>query len=343
MMARLAAVGAILAAFAPALLLAQPRDREFAGKPRTALTKVNVSSTPAPRSRAAKPPAAAPALPFLDAVARQAALDRAGYSPGLIDGALGRKTTHALTRFQRARGLVASGQFDDATLAALRIAESPATLSYPVSAQDFQEIGPSPKDWNAKARLPRLGYESLATLLAERGHCTVITLARLNPGRKLESLRPGDTINLPNVQQPDALPAAAAIEVDLSDKTVSALDRRDNIVALFHCSIAKFAEKRPRGQTRIAKVARDPVYNFDPAMWPEVKNVARKLTIPPGPRNPVGLAWIGLELPGYGIHGTPAPEMIGKTGSHGCIRLANWDAVRLLGIVRPGTPVRFVD
>jgi lipoprotein-anchoring transpeptidase ErfK/SrfK len=92
----------------------------------------------------------------------------------------------------------------------------------------------------------------------------------------------------------------------------------------------------------VVGVTSNPAYSFDPAMWPEVNNVTQKLLIPPGPRNPVGVCWIALSLPGYGIHGTPTPEMIGKTGSHGCFRLTNWDATRLGGMVEAGIGVEFV-
>lgn len=101
-------------------------------------------------------------------------------------------------------------------------------------------------------------------------------------------------------------------------------------------------EKRPSGETKVVVVHRNPDYTFDPQYWPEVHNVTHKLLISPGPRNPVGLAWIGLDLPGYGIHGTPHPEMIGKTGSHGCFRMSNWDAIRLSKMIRPGAIVTFV-
>ncbi|MCX5659286.1 MAG: L,D-transpeptidase [Planctomycetota bacterium] len=184
-------------------------------------------------------------------------------------------------------------------------------------------------------------------MLAERGHCTKALLQRLNPGVDLTNLSPGDSVVLPNVASSTSiftkLPKAAAIEVHLGCKTVTPLDDSGRPVAQFNCSIAKFVEKRPRGETVVRVVALEPNYTFDPKMWPEERNETRKLQIKPGPRNPVGLAWVGLALPGYGIHGTPNPEMIGKTGSHGCIRLTNWDAIRLARMVKVGTPVRFVE
>lgn len=290
---------------------------------------------------------AAPAQPAADAVsawrrnlACQAALDRAGFSPGLIDGVPGRKTMLALRAFQAARGVPVTGEFDPRTLAALEVDAQPATLSYRIADADLRDVGPVPSDWNEKARQSRLHYETLAALLAERGHCTHACLQRLNPGRDLRQLASGDTVVLPNVEQRASGPAASLV-VDLGEKTVRALDARGRTLALFHCSIAQFAEKRPRGTARVTSVAFDPTYLFRPEMWPEVKNVHRSLTIPAGPRNPVGLCWIDLSLPGYGIHGTPNPEQIGKTGSHGCIRLTNWDAVRLGRMVRAGAPVQF--
>jgi len=111
---------------------------------------------------------------------------------------------------------------------------------------------------------------------------------------------------------------------------------------MLFCSIAADPAKAVPGETRIVRVAADPVYTFDPAMWPEVQGITKKLTIPPGPRNPVGIRWIGLERNGVGIHGSPEPEMIGKTGSHGCFRLTNWDAAWLAGLVGVGMPVRIV-
>lgn len=278
------------------------------------------------------------------ALARQAALDRAGFSPGILDGRIGRKTQIAVRAFQADRGLTETGAFDPATVAALAIDEPPPLRLYTVTAADLADVGgPLPDDWNAKAKLKRLRYETLAALLAERGHCTQAALAGLNPGRAIEKLRPGDEVRLPNVTPARATFRAAEIEVHLGEKLIRVLDERGRTRALFHCSIARLPEKRPTGETTVVTVVDEPVYVFKPEMWPEVRNVKQKLIIPAGPRNPVGLCWIGLGRPGYGIHGTPQPELIGKTGSHGCFRLTNWDAQRLGRMVRAGLRVRFVE
>lgn len=274
--------------------------------------------------------------------ARQAALDRAGFSPGLIDGRVGPKTRFGLREFQTGRKLPATGEFDAVTLAALRANESKSFVPYSITAADAADIGPFPTDWNAKARLDRLRFESMEVLLAERGHCTKAFLAFLNPGTNFAKLAAGESVTLPFVEPEPSAVKAASLEVDLDNKTVRARDSADRTVLLLHCSIAADAEKRPAGRTRVVVVKFDPEYSFKPEMWPEVTNVHEQLLIPAGPRNPVGLCWIGVGLPGYGIHGTPNPELIGKTGSHGCIRLANWDAVRLGKIVAVETPVEFI-
>ncbi len=275
---------------------------------------------------------------WTETVRLQVALDRLGFSPGLIDGSSGRKTALALAALARARGVP--------SLAATDIvpADLPATAPYVITCEDPSLIGHVPADWNERARLKAMTYESMIDLLAERGHCTVAAVRRLNPEVDFDRLAAGGTVVLPAVLA-DAAPSepAATLIVDLAEKTVTARDAKGAPIALFHCSIAASVEKRPKGATSVKAVAMNPDYTFDPEKWPEVKDVDHKLTIPPGPRNPVGLAWIGLELPGYGIHGTAWPELIGKTGSHGCIRLANWDAVRLAHLIEVGTPVEFVD
>lgn len=274
-------------------------------------------------------------------LAFQVALDRSGFSPGVIDGSIGSKTKIALEAFQRFAGLPPTGSPDAATLAKLRVADRAALQTYEVTAWDLSQIKPPPRRWEDKSKAALLGYASALEMLAERGHCTQALVRRLNPGVRFERFAPGARVVLPNVIEPAEVRRAAAVEIDLARKIVFALDARGNVVGLFHCSIAKDKAKRPRGHARVVTVNRNPEYLFDPAMWPEVKDVKRKLLIPAGPNNPVGLCWIGLSLRGYGMHGTPEPELIGKTGSHGCFRLANWDAVRLGKMVRVGAPVRF--
>jgi len=277
-------------------------------------------------------------------VAWQIALDRIGFSPGLIDARIGPKTQLATREFQRVRGLPTTGQLDKATFETLDVQPENAFGRYTVTRDDLDEIGPCPSSWLAKSKLSRLGHENLEAVLAERFHCARHLLQRLNPGLSINGLRPGGKVIVPLIRDPVEVPSAQRLEVNLSEKVIRAIDSQGRLTALFHCSIAAHKSKLPSGEARVEVVARDPDYSFDPKMWPEVKEpITTRLRIPPGPRNPVGRCWIGLSLSGYGMHGTPNPELIGKTGSHGCFRLANWDAIRLGKMVRPGTLVRFSD
>lgn len=329
--------------FAAALLLASPALGQD-GPASTAPARRPATTRP---RRPAPPPAPPVTIPAsTDMLRLQVALDRAGFSPGVIDGRPGPKTSAAVARWRESPSGIEARQSDPNALAP-ELGELPTLFLYTLTQEDIDAIGPIPRAWSARAELPRMTYERLSEMLAERGHCTRACLQRLNAGMDLDHLEAGDEVRLPNVASSTSiftkLGRASVVEVHLGRKTVTPLDEAGRPAALFHCSIAKFVEKRPRGETTVKVVALEPNYTFDPKMWPEEKHEKRKLQIKPGPRNPVGLAWVGLDLPGYGIHGTPNPELIGKTGSHGCIRLTNWDAIRLARMVKVGTPVRFVE
>jgi len=277
-------------------------------------------------------------------VAWQVALDRVGFSPGLIDGKVGPKTALATKEFQRVRGLPMTGQLDKATADALKVDPENVFGRYTVTAADLAEIGPVPASWMAKSRLPRLGHECLETVIAEKFRCSRGLLNALNPGVNINALKPGAKVVVPVVAESPETPKAKQVIISFSEKVIRVVDEQDRLVAMFHCSIAADKAKLPRGPARVAVIVPNPDYMFKPEKWPEVKErVPGPLRIPPGPRNPVGRVWMGLSLDGYGMHGTPNPELIGKTGSHGCIRLANWDAVRLSRMVQVGTPVKFVS
>ena len=282
------------------------------------------------------------AMPLADRLAWQIALDRVGFSPGIIDGKCGAKTELATREYQRSAGLAVTGKLDSATAAALEADPARALKTYAVEQADLQAVGPLPKKWKAKAALDRLPYPSLDEELAEKFHCSRALLTKLNGGRDIAALKVGQAITVPAVAVDPPITRGDSIEVNLADKIVRVL-AGGKLVGMFHCSIAKDKENLPSGSAHVAVIIENPNYMFDPEKWPEVKDVHEKLLIPPGPRNPVGLCWIGLSLEGYGIHGSPAPELIGKTGSHGCIRLTNWNALRLAKMVKVGTPVTFAN
>jgi lipoprotein-anchoring transpeptidase ErfK/SrfK len=152
----------------------------------------------------------------------------------------------------------------------------------------------------------------------------------------------GTTVQFPDAAYAEPRVKAAFISLSLTNRTLEAFDANTNLLAHFPCSIAKRMEKRPVGELRVAVLSPNPNYTFDPEVFPEspeARQLKTKLILPPGPNNPVGVAWIGLDKPGYGIHGTPSPEQVGRTESHGCFRLANWNAEYLLKLVSVGIPV----
>ncbi len=258
----------------------------------------------------------------------QMALDREGFSPGCIDGRKGPKTDQAL------KWLEQSQQSLDLS------SESWAEWNMPPNF--LMDLAPLPKSWLARSKLASLSYETLLEKLAEKFHVTEEFLQFLNPNiQDWTKLKEGDCLKIP-VLSPKRLPPADHLELSLSDKIVLVYDERDQVIASYPCSIAMRKEKRPLGKLEVHVLVSNPDYLFDPALFTEIPETATtqsKLVISPGPNNPVGEMWIGLNLKGYGIHGTPWPEDIGKTESHGCFRLTNWDAKRLAKMLRIGTPV----
>lgn len=273
-------------------------------------------------------------------VSLQATLDDAGFSPGLIDGSWGSQSRQAMAAWQTAHDLKPTGEFDVATAVAFPAA-GPTFTNYTVSADDIAQLTPIPEDWLERSRLKVMGFSSVAEMIAERTHTSAVFIHALNPGL---TNAPCD-VRAPS-HMPRRLPKAARLRVSLSAKTITAFDEAGKAIALFPCSIAADQEKRPVGQLTVTTVALNPDYTYDPVNFPELDEKQKgygKLMIPPGPNNPVGMAWIGLSKVGYGIHGTPHPEQIGKTFSHGCFRLANWNAYRLAQMVSIGTPVEVVE
>jgi len=271
-------------------------------------------------------------------------LDRLDLSPGVVDGKNSENAGKAIVTFQRSRGLAASGKLDQATWDKLCESTSvPVLIAYTITEDDVR--GPFvhriPRDFEGMARLPRLGYRSAAQLLAEKFHTNEEVIKQLNPGKALD--RAGTVITVPNVAdgRPDG--QAFKIEVDKPAKVIRALGRRDELVAFYPASVGSREKPAPSGTYGVRRVVENPTYHYDPRFKFKGVQTERKLTIAPGPNNPVGLVWIDLTKASYGIHGTPRPEEIGKTQSHGCIRLTNWDALDLAKRVRKGTPVAFLD
>lgn len=271
----------------------------------------------------------------------QIALDREGISCGSIDGKLGTQTRAAVRAFQEREQIPATGELDAATRGRLLLTNA-LFRTIEVTTNDLQRIQPLSKTWLGKSQQTALDYESILEMFAERGHAHPELVRYLNPGVDWTNIPAGTILRIPEVSRTNNLPKAAFIRIRLADKTLQAFDAQTNL--LFHCpcSIAQKVEKRPVGELHVAAVAPRPNYTFDPDNFPEspeAQQIKTKLILPPGPNNPVGTVWISLDRPGYGIHGTPGPEQVGRTESHGCFRLANWNAEFLLGLVWVGLPV----
>ena len=270
--------------------------------------------------------------PVLNVFEAQLALARQGISSGSLDGRIGAQTRAALRAFQHKEHLVATGELDAATQERLLLAAPPYT-DYSVTADDLARLQPLSRTWLGKSQQSALDYETLLELLAEKGHAHPNLIRQLNPSIDWSNVVAGITVQLPDVGYAEASSKAAFATISLGGKVLEAFDANTNLLAHFPCSIAQHVEKRPVGELHVAVIAPNPNYTFDPDVFPESaegRQLKTKLVLPPGPNNPVGGAWIGLDKPGYGIHGTPSPEQVGRTESHGCFSLANWNAEHLL-------------
>jgi len=280
-----------------------------------------------------------------DMVSVQIELDEAGFSPGQIDGKWGGMTEQALVAWQQANGLKPTGEFDAVTAANFPAGEANYT-NYVVMAADLAKLTRIPEDWKERSQLTNMWFENVLQMVAERCHASEGLIKTLNPGvTNWAGIQTNQVVTLLNIPSAKHL-VAARLRVNLTAKTITAFDDGGKLIALFPCSIAADKEKRTPGQLAVQTVAVNPNYTFDPVNFPELDDVHKgygKFIVPPGPKNPVGTAWIGLSRVGYGIHGTPHPDQIGKTFSHGCFRLANWNANRLAQMVQIGTPVDVVE
>lgn len=296
----------------------------------------------------------------------QVILDHLGFAPGILDGRSGRSLTAALEGFQSVRGLPETGELDEATLNALRpyrglrpvkrLAISPNVLEGPF-------IDPLPHDPAEQAKLPALGYRRPLEKLAEMFHTTPEVLVELNPGGG--TIKAGAVFRFPNALPAsrdyaadldsewrrtlndlnvDAIqPKGERVVVDKSERVLKVFDSEDRLVALFSATMGSEHDPLPVGNWKIQGADTNPRFHYNPDLFWDAKEGDDPALLPAGPNGPVGVIWLDLSKPHYGIHGTPEPQTIGRSESHGCIRLTNWDAARLSLIVKPGAVAVFQE
>lgn len=297
------------------------------------------AGTPDPATPA-EPAATMPVTPT--DVDLQVALARCSFSPGEIDGHGGANTRKALRAFQSSRSLPETDSASAETWKSLWAASAGPTLTaYTITAEDV--AGPYlttiPEDMAEKAKLERLGYTSILEMLGERFHASPHLLRRVNPGANFAV---GEVVKVPNVRLQPAAAEAGDVRVVVSREAGTlTVDRDGTIVFFAPVTSGSEHDALPIGDWKVESVASDPPYRYNPDRFWDADATDAKATIPPGPNGPVGVVWIDLDKPHYGLHGTPEPGRIGRGASHGCVRLTNWDATIVAGLVQPGTPVLF--
>lgn len=271
-------------------------------------------------------------------------LDSKGFGPGVVDGRSGEFTGKALSRYQRANGLPSDWRPDISGITTLS--------SYTITAKDLSALGTMADEPEEQAKQTRMPYTTLIELLSERFHTTQRFLRTLNPQIDFYSAAPGTVVTVPAVARPfrfDAYPSSYSapssrtassrrVVVDLRAKILE-VNEGSRLIAAFPITPGSAEHPAPVGEWRITGSVPWPWYRYDEGVLKRGVRTDNYFNLPPGPNNPVGVLWAGLNRPGVGIHGTPVPDTIGRAGSHGCIRLSNWDAAKFYTLVGKGTPV----
>lgn len=284
-------------------------------------------------------PDSAAGVPDPAVVRLQVLLDRAGASPGVIDGFDGENVRKAISTIEAMWNMTVDGRADDELLARLAT-EDDVVIRYTIVQADTDVVtGPVPEDYSELALMEFVGYASVAEAISEKFHMDQDLLERLNPDagflvdEEIIVADPGALLEGLEVDR---------IEADKGRRQVRAYANDGTLIVSYPATIGSETNPSPSGSHTVAAIVRDPNYTYDPDNFVQGDN-AETLIIPPGPNNPVGSTWIDLSEPGYGIHGTPEPARIDKTDSHGCVRLTNWDAAELAGMVTEGVTVAFLD
>ncbi|WP_394887034.1 L,D-transpeptidase family protein [Mesorhizobium sp. AaZ16] len=277
-----------------------------------------------------------------DVAGIQVLMDRAGASPGVIDGKFGSNVDKAFDAYREITGTSLRSTDSAGIKAALAASGGDPFTTYTITAADAAGpfVAAVPADYSRKAELENLSFTSVSEMLAEKFHMDETYLKALNPEANFS--RPGTIIRVANVGAP-ATRKVQRIVADKGRKQVRAYDEAGKLVTAYPATIGSTETPSPTGTHTVSRVAFNPNYTYNPKVNFKQGNNDKILTIPPGPNGPVGSIWIALNKPTYGVHGTPDPSKIGKTESHGCVRLTNWDAQELAKLVSPGVTVEFVE
>ena len=277
-----------------------------------------------------------------DVAALQILMDRVGASPGVIDGRFGSNVDKALAAYREITGVQLRTTDTVGIKEALAKTGGDAFANYTITPEDAAGpyVASVPADYSEKAKLERMSFTSVTEALAERFHMDEAYLKALNPGVNFN--RPGTIIKVANFGKLVSTPVVRIL-ADKGMKQVRAYDAAGKLVAAYPATIGSTDTPSPSGTHVVTRIALDPNYTYNPKLNFKQGENDKVLTIPPGPNGPVGSVWIALDKPTYGIHGTPDPSKIGKTESHGCVRLTNWDARELARLVKPGVTVEFMD
>ncbi|MDB6075236.1 MAG: Murein L,D-transpeptidase [Verrucomicrobiaceae bacterium] len=275
-------------------------------------------------------------------------LDGQLFGPGKLDGRPGEFTTKALKRYQQAHGLPET-ELETQTLDLSSIAQ--VYTSYTIKEEDLKFVGDLPKQPSEQSKKKYLPYDSLLEFLTERFHCAPEMLEFINKPKKMDSLKPGDEVKVPNVQPflieerkaVGSLPEvpefqSRVIKIDTRTKLLGLYDG-DKMLASLPITPGSGPLATPPGTWRIVGIAEMPTFRWDKSVLEYGVRSSNFYELPIGPNNPVGVMWIGLNRPGIGIHGTNSPQTIGRSASHGCMRTANWDVVRLAKMITKGMTV----
>ena len=264
----------------------------------------------------------------------QALLDWNHASPGAIDGGWGMNSKKALINFQTMKGLPATGKMDQKTWDALNKnipANKPVLVTYTITEDDVNtNFATTPAGSEAKSKMKGLYYQDIKEMFGERFHMDVRYLDKLNKNKQYKA---GETITVLNTRAP-LKQRINRVVANKADKTLYAYND-DKLVATYPTTIGSDATPSPQGSFKIINKVKMPWYKAT------VGNGADKKIhmLPPGPNSPVGVVWMGLSKPSYGIHGSPKPEGISRQASAGCVRLTNWDVLEVYANIENGATV----